>query len=1501
MTDSISRPTDPQPANSTPVPPRKRRRWLRRLVLLVLLLVVGLVALVALGPTLASMSPVRNLVLSQANQHMLDGKIQVTDWSFGWLGKQKLSGIKVYDDKQSLVAEVAQVTVDKSLASLIADPFNLGTIRIERPNLNVRHHPDGSLNVARVTKPKMEEASDSASAGSPIEIPSIAGQIEIVDGIVTHSGAPGLPAVLLARINGNITMPGGDAPIQNKLDLIASVDDGAGGTVSVAGDLKLFNNGKLTIDASGQPDLSTVAGTQVLTYDGVDLSALRALLGEQAPIDTINGKAAGTFTATITGGREIAINGKTNIVGLAAAGPILKGDTFASESTEVLVPSVRVSMPNGLLNYQTSRVRIGESAEQPVTLLLQQGKATVFADAPVAAILNVIDGKAPGEPGTAIIDANFDIGQLAANLRNTFKLVEGIELTGGQLASRSVADVTPMAISLASTTSLDGIAGRDTNQNRPIALQSIKIDLAATVGGSANLLASVRDVKFELTSAFANGSFTGPSLAGINGTLTGALDRVQAELGQVIDFGTLRLTGAFNVTIASQGDLTTASTTPVVLTGELTISDVRVAGLADRDTIEQKQIVGKLVAEVSTDAETNLPKAVNITTATLQTGDAHAASIAADATASIMVNGEMIDVPAFAVRQFSLDLPRLANELGSLFPELKEASDAVGGTVTATLTGSVMGVTGDAKVAVNDLVARHSGGLFATNASVVVTKTGERIDVSAFEVKQFELDLAKAGQAIAALLPEQAQAAKALEGNFSATFAGSASNLTAEPSVTLQSLQAQQSQGMFRVSANGPLTAALPKDAALPQATGTLAISADLAQLNAATRRAFAKQLAIETSSGDVKSGQIEGTLVLSRPDDNRTGVQADFVASNLAVGTPSGVQNFQPIKLALKAAAADDLSNATIETASAEGELLSARAANTKLTLRDPAKPDAPLDPMKLIESADVSLAIPNLAPLYSIATAFLPPAEPATDGTPVAPLKVVSGSFSTKAQVSRAVNGLPTMNVSELRGGQLAVQKGDSILELASFNGTQTITPIGDALSLKGNLPLKGLKVTEAGQPAFSEDQIDIGNDLLIDLTKSDAVLNAVTLKMDSSGALAVTAKGAVRDYMNARRFDNIVADVAYDLEPLWLLAKPLVPVDLKPTLANLKPSGKVERRFTVSGQYPTNLPFHEAIKQVVATGSLAVPVAELEGSRLANLDVSFRLAEGLAAIGMQPAEFNDGTLDFDGAVIDFTDPLAPRLSVPADKKLVQGATLNPFLATNVLGKFVNPVFANPSKASGQLTAIIIRLDRVPLDPELIKSKAPENDGVAEIEFEVPGLILGNETISKVLEATGNSPTINGAVRKSRVQLARGVTKSDITIAVEQGGRQYPLRLNGAVSLSDMKLMPMNLSLLTEFLQGRGGDLAKYMPAEVTLPITGTTLSPQVQVDRLIGKLIEGAIQKQLTERLLGGGRSDKAGNEKATPSEPETPRDADQPPATIEDAVGDLFKELGKKKKK
>lgn len=1636
MADSINPPSPPASSDSSAAHrqlPKKRRKWVRRLLFIVGGLVVVVAVLVALGPSIASTGAVRSAVLSRVNQGYLSGKVEIADWSFGWFSAQTIRGIKVYDDKQTLVAEVPSVTVDKSLASAVSDAFAFGKVRVERPNLNVRKHTDGSLNVATIVKSDGSEKKTETpiDLSKPIDIPNVIGEIEIVDGTASFSGEPGLPAVAVSRLNGTIKFPGGDAPVTNSFDLTTFVGDGGGGQVKLDGTIGVVKNGQLVINSTN--------ARQDLTVTDIPVDVVQAFLPPEL-LNKVTGRANGSATFAVVDGKQATVSGKFTIAKLSASGPVLKGDTLSAESTELALPTITVAMPNGPTDVTAMRVTTGTGPTQPITLALDQGKATVFIDAPLGAVLKILDGQAPGETGTAVVTANFDAGKIVPQLTNTLKLVDGVSLIGGKLASTTTINLTPASVALTSSTALTDVAGRNTVKNTAIALKPIKIDVAASTADVTNPLVSLRDVKLDLASGFANGSFSGPTLAGLNGQLDGTLEAVQTEAGQVIDFGTTKLAGAFKATVETSGDLSKTLTEPAVLTAGLSVTNLNVSGVG-AEPISEPQIAGNLRAEILT-GEDGLPVSIDVTQAKLDAGNAGALTVAADATVKIVRKGQAVDVPSFAVSKFALNLPRAINLAGVVVPAARQYGKGLTGEVRATLSGSAFDLLGSPKLSLPAFEVAHSEDLIgakvveplnvslpagaalpqgtgklqwsvdlaklnpvvrnvlaesasavdvrsgrvsgalafardpgATATSVVVdgetttinlaskdgqaqiapltfgvtakaaddlsafsvdravargevltadaklngTKTRDRIDITSFDVADFKADTGKLGALAQAFVPaDYRKYATALPGTITAKLAGKATDVTASPAVELTTLSTDHSAGLFNANIDKPFSVALVKGSGVPQVNGTLNARLDLPHVNRLLRGMMGMELTAKDAAGDVKSGMLAGTLAFSRPNETHAGVIADFALTNLTVTSESGTTNFQPLKLSLDAATADDLSSVNVKSASATGDLLNASLANALVKLKDPADPTAKTDPLKMVESAEASLSIPNLQPLYAIASGFMPaaPVAPLKPGEEaVEPLAVTGGSFSTKVTVTRGADGLPNVNVSEIAGKNIRATMGGSAYEVASIAGSQTVTPAagGKRLSPQGKVTINGVRMKDkAGTVLFAEDAVEIANDLSVDIEKMDAVINAFSLNTTSSGAVALSVKGAVRDLMAARRFDNVVADVTYDPAPLAQLAKPFIAAEPDSLLADLSASaGKVTRQWLIGGSLPADKPFNESIRSLTASGGVALPSATVQGNTVADVDLNVSLANGVATIASPKlARFNGGELNLDGTTVDLTDPFAPRLSMPKGQQLVKGAAINPYLVNNTLGQ-VNPLFAKALTAEGTLNATVTEFSRVPLGA-LLTQTAAQNDGVAEIGFDIKDMKLGNPFVSTILQALGNRPTLDGEVRPSSVTLGGGVAKTNVTYSAVQGDRAYPLRIAGDVGLTSFNINQMSMTVLTEFVQGRGGDIAKYMPAELVVPVTGAVDSPSVDFagvlqrnlveagkkaaeqglkDKLLkgtdlGKLLGGKDQKKVADEVKAGAKPDDA---KAKQEE------------TAEEAVEDALKGLFNRKKK
>ena len=116
--------------NARPGKPARhgRRRWPKVLlgILVALLLLAGFL------PRIASLAPVRALVLSKVNARLAPSTLAVDDWSLRWFGGMSVSGIHLVDAARGADLQVVKITTSGGLAHML--PFgrlDLGTITVD--------------------------------------------------------------------------------------------------------------------------------------------------------------------------------------------------------------------------------------------------------------------------------------------------------------------------------------------------------------------------------------------------------------------------------------------------------------------------------------------------------------------------------------------------------------------------------------------------------------------------------------------------------------------------------------------------------------------------------------------------------------------------------------------------------------------------------------------------------------------------------------------------------------------------------------------------------------------------------------------------------------------------------------------------------------------------------------------------------------------------------------------------------------------------------------------------------------------------------------------------------------------------------------------------------------------------------------------------------------------------------------------------------------------------
>jgi hypothetical protein len=425
--------------------------------------------------------------------------------------------------------------------------------------------------------------------------------------------------------------------------------------------------------------------------------------------------------------------------------------------------------------------------------------------------------------------------------------------------------------------------------------------------------------------------------------------------------------------------------------------------------------------------------------------------------------------------------------------------------------------------------------------------------------------------------------------------------------------------------------------------------------------------------------------------------------------------------------------------------------------------------------------------------------------------------------------------------------------------FTADESVTTSAGKIALAGSMDVTNFVMLKDGKPQFSEPHIAVRNDLSVTPvgTDYDLAIKNLSVAFESSKAFGVTiADGSVGHLMTTRDL-NLKPAITYDLAKLWPAIQPMAGDSLK----TLKIAGVATRTWAVTGSYPADKPFGEAIKTVVASGSTPVDNFEYDGIKTDGaFEAKFRLSDGhLMTGGADPANpeapcsiaANGGQIRFDHFNIDLTRE-ALRLSIPADYPLISHFTINPIFADTVLAKFLNnPLFAGTKDATGLLDLTIKSCVNLPLGA-LLDSTAPENDGTAAGTLSLTQLHLG--IASDAFKDLLKEGSFEADVKDATFAFARG--KMTEHFSFQTGA--YALPLDGTVLLAtkalDMTLgVPINWIVRTHLV--KDPNIVKQVPEQITVPLRGTLTSPQINAQAMFATVMKDAAVKAEQQRLLNG----------------------------------------------
>ncbi len=148
---------------------KPRRRWPRRLAIAL----AGYALLMWALPILLAWTPLRDRALAMALPG-LNGTISSGGASLGWFSPVVFTNVEIRDSAGKVLVSAAKVSTDKDLLRLALSQTDLGTIRIEQPNLALEMRNDGS-NAEDVLVPFIK----SGNGGGPLTV-----NLEFVDGAI---------------------------------------------------------------------------------------------------------------------------------------------------------------------------------------------------------------------------------------------------------------------------------------------------------------------------------------------------------------------------------------------------------------------------------------------------------------------------------------------------------------------------------------------------------------------------------------------------------------------------------------------------------------------------------------------------------------------------------------------------------------------------------------------------------------------------------------------------------------------------------------------------------------------------------------------------------------------------------------------------------------------------------------------------------------------------------------------------------------------------------------------------------------------------------------------------------------------------------------------------------------------------------------------------------------------------------------------------------------------
>jgi len=547
-------------AHADPVPVRRSRRLVRRIVAVVALLII----VVGLAPQIVCRTPLLGTLIAWGTAD-LQGSVSIGDAGVGWFSVPRIAHVELVDDDGATVLRAAEVTGDRTLWQLATAPTRLGRFRIDRPEIELELRADGTTNLEHVLQKFLTKQDDDAAA-TPVDV-----AVQIVDGVFNIHDRATNRRWKIDRVNAVVVVPS-DASSPTVGDLQGSI-------VMPDGPRRLSAQGSWRM-APGASGTAAPQGDAAVAIESVPLELVEAFTRRYLPGLTLAGSAHGDLRARfdLAAAQPIGdASGRITMLNPIIGGSLLQGDEVRLARLDV--PLRVVVEGNRLQLDEFSAVCELATLDVRGSLDRYQRAADVDGLSGLVNLLVECDGRA---------SAKFDLARIAQSMPHVLRVRDDVQITGGELT-------------------LTALSGGQSGERR----QQLELT-SSGLAAQRNNVPIVWDQPIRAVATLRDG-VGGPTVERIeclsefltvNGTnqpelfeLTAQYDlaKLAARLSQFVDLGTMQLRG----TGTAQGAWVRRPAQRFEIEGQATVNDFALI-MPDVTWSEQQLVLG-LEAEGSTE------------------------------------------------------------------------------------------------------------------------------------------------------------------------------------------------------------------------------------------------------------------------------------------------------------------------------------------------------------------------------------------------------------------------------------------------------------------------------------------------------------------------------------------------------------------------------------------------------------------------------------------------------------------------------------------------------------------------------------------------------------------------------------------------------------------------------------------------------------------------------------------------------------------------------------